>query len=105
MRDPGRFLAVIQVAITFLGALASAVAAVSIVAVVAAYSERQYETTRDALDWVDNRWSTTTVSKYDYTNDTVGRRTRVDVTGMAFSASGCIWILKFLISRSPMARA
>ena len=30
MRDPGRFLAVIQVAITFLGALASAVAAVSI---------------------------------------------------------------------------
>jgi len=35
MRDPGRFLAVIQVAITFLGALASAVAAVSIVAVVA----------------------------------------------------------------------
>jgi putative hemolysin len=35
MRDPGRFLAVIQVAITFLGALASAFAAVSIVAVVA----------------------------------------------------------------------
>ena len=34
MRDPGRFLAVIQVAITFLGALASAVAAVSIVTVV-----------------------------------------------------------------------
>jgi putative hemolysin len=35
MRDPGRFLAVIQVAITFLSALASAVAAVSIVSVVA----------------------------------------------------------------------
>jgi putative hemolysin len=35
MRDPGRFLAVIQVAITFLGALASAFAAVSIVTVVA----------------------------------------------------------------------
>jgi putative hemolysin len=35
MRDPGRFLAVIQVAITVLGALASAVAAVSIVTVVA----------------------------------------------------------------------
>ena len=34
MRDPGRFLAVIQVAIPFLGALASAVAAVSIVTVV-----------------------------------------------------------------------
>ena len=31
LRDPGRFLAVIQVAITFLGALASAVAAVEIV--------------------------------------------------------------------------
>ncbi|MFM8278936.1 MAG: hemolysin family protein [Candidatus Limnocylindrus sp.] len=36
LRDPGRFLAVIQVAITFLGALASAVAAVSIVEVVTA---------------------------------------------------------------------
>ena len=36
MRDPGRFLAVIQVAITFLGALASAVAAVSVVTLVAA---------------------------------------------------------------------
>jgi len=35
MRDPGRFLAVIQVAITFLGALASAFAAVSIVTLVA----------------------------------------------------------------------
>jgi len=35
MRDPGRFLAVIQVAITFLGALASAVAAVSLVTFVA----------------------------------------------------------------------
>lgn len=35
MRDPGRFLAVIQVAITFLSALASAVAAVSIVTVLA----------------------------------------------------------------------
>ena len=36
LRDPGRFLAVIQVAITFLGALASAVAAVSIVELVSA---------------------------------------------------------------------
>jgi putative hemolysin len=36
LRDPGRFLAVIQVAITFLGALASAVAAISIVELVAA---------------------------------------------------------------------
>jgi len=35
MRDPGRFLAVIQVAITFLGALASAVAAVSLVTFIA----------------------------------------------------------------------
>ena len=35
LRDPGRFLAVIQVAITFLGALASAVAAISIVELVA----------------------------------------------------------------------
>ena len=34
LRDPGRFLAVIQVAITFLGALASAVAAVEIVQVI-----------------------------------------------------------------------
>ena len=36
LRDPGRFLAVIQVAITFLGALASAVAAVSIVELLSA---------------------------------------------------------------------
>ena len=36
LRDPGRFLAVIQVAITFLGSLASAVAAISIVEVVTA---------------------------------------------------------------------
>lgn len=35
LKDPGRFLAVIQVAITFLGALASAVAAVSIVELLA----------------------------------------------------------------------
>ena len=36
LKDPGRVLAVIQVAITFLGALASAVAAVSIVELLAA---------------------------------------------------------------------
>ncbi|MEY4046297.1 MAG: hypothetical protein RIR19_766 [Chloroflexota bacterium] len=36
LRDPGRFLAVIQVAITFLGALASAVAAVEIVQLIVA---------------------------------------------------------------------
>jgi putative hemolysin len=47
LKDPGRFLAVIQVAITFLGALASAVAAVSIVALLA--------TPLSGVSWIGER--------------------------------------------------
>ena len=47
LKDPGRFLAVIQVAITFLGALASAVAAVSIVEVIA--------TPLSSVSWIGER--------------------------------------------------
>ncbi len=61
MRDPGRFLAVIQVAITFLGALASAVAAVSIVTVV---SEplRQIAFLADYADTISLRFVTSIVA-------------------------------------------
>ena len=47
LKDPGRFLAVIQVAITFLGALASAVAAVSIVELLA--------TLLSGISWIGER--------------------------------------------------
>ena len=47
LKDPGRFLAVIQVAITFLGALASAVAAVSIVELLA--------TPLSGISWIGER--------------------------------------------------
>jgi len=47
LRDPGRLLAVIQVAITFLGALASAVAAVSIVELVS--------TPLSGVSWIGER--------------------------------------------------
>ena len=47
LKDPGRFLAVIQVAITFLGALASAVAAVSIVDLLA--------TPLSGVSWIGER--------------------------------------------------
>ena len=47
LKDPGRFLAVIQVAITFLGALASAVAAVSIVELLA--------TPLSGVSWIGER--------------------------------------------------
>ena len=47
LKDPGRFLAVIQVAITFLGALASAVAAVSIVEVIS--------TPLSSVPWIGER--------------------------------------------------
>ncbi|MBK8915066.1 MAG: hypothetical protein IPM64_10790 [Phycisphaerales bacterium] len=52
---------------------------------------RQYETTRDLIDFVHNEWvedsTSTTISKYDYTNDDLARRSGVEHTGAAFSAS------------------
>ncbi len=46
---------------------------------------RAYETQRNLVDYVDNTVSGTTVSKYDYTNDDIGRRTDVVMTGTAFT--------------------
>ncbi|TWT40527.1 tRNA3(Ser)-specific nuclease WapA precursor [Phycisphaerae bacterium RAS1] len=51
---------------------------------------RQYETPRDLIDYIENRWqpagANVLVSKYDYVNDSLGRRTDVVHTGTAFSA-------------------
>ncbi|HPZ99420.1 MAG TPA: hypothetical protein PLT93_14895, partial [Phycisphaerae bacterium] len=45
---------------------------------------RTYEANRDLVDYVQNDTSTT-VSKYDYVNDALGRRTSVVYTGSAFA--------------------
>ncbi|MFO0972535.1 MAG: hypothetical protein U1A27_03715 [Phycisphaerae bacterium] len=52
-----------------------------------AKSTRRYETTRDLLSFVENKWGTATRSKYAYVNDARGRRTSVVYTGTAFDAS------------------
>ena len=51
---------------------------------------RAYESTRDLVDYVENRVGATTVSKYDYTNDTIGRRTGVQKSGTAFTTTDTI---------------
>ena len=51
---------------------------------------RAYETTRDLVDYVENKIGATTVSKYDYTNDTIGRRTGVQKSGTAFTTTDTI---------------
>jgi RHS repeat-associated protein len=52
-------------------------------------TQRKYETARDLIDFIENKAgaSLPTVSKYDYVNDTVGRRTAVETTGSAFSST------------------
>jgi hypothetical protein len=40
------------------------------------------------LSPVEYKWGATTVSKYAYTNDVLGRRTSVVNTGTAFTATG-----------------
>jgi len=50
----------------------------------AAVIDRAYESDRDLLDAVENKIDTTTVSKYDYGLDDLGRRTSVVYTGSAF---------------------
>ncbi|HSW45258.1 MAG TPA: hypothetical protein VLM89_06775, partial [Phycisphaerae bacterium] len=42
---------------------------------------------RDLLDYVENKAGATTVSKYDYTLDTLGRRKAVVLEGTAFSSN------------------
>lgn len=48
---------------------------------------KAYEPTRDLLDYVENTAGATSLSKYDYTNDNLGRRTAVVHTGTAFAST------------------
>jgi RHS repeat-associated protein len=57
---------------------------------VAAYLARTYEGSRDVLDKVENYRSGSLVSKYDYTTDTVGRRTQVAYSGPAFDTQSVV---------------
>ncbi|MCG8407090.1 MAG: RHS repeat-associated core domain-containing protein, partial [Phycisphaerales bacterium] len=45
---------------------------------------RSYESTRDLLTSVENKWGTTVISKYDYAYDNLRRRTSVINGGKAF---------------------
>lgn len=47
---------------------------------------RAYEPDRNLIDYVRNTANGATVSQYDYTNDPVGRRTHVVMTGTAFAS-------------------
>ena len=53
---------------------------------------RQYEAGRDLIDYVQNQWRDpnnlpfVTISKYDYANDALGRRSSVVNSGEAFAA-------------------
>lgn len=54
-----------------------------------ARTTRAFEPNRDLIDYVENQWlvgGATTVSKYNYTNDALGRRDEVVRTGSAFAA-------------------
>ena len=49
-----------------------------------------YETTRDLVDHIENEVDETTISKYGYVNDTIGRRTSVQKTGTAFTQTDTV---------------
>jgi len=51
---------------------------------------RAYETSRNLVDFVENKVGTTTVSKYDYSNDNLGRRSSVQKSGTAFSQTDTV---------------
>ena len=53
-------------------------------------STKSYETYRDLITSVENKYDTTTVSKYDYTNDDLGRRTAMGKSGTAFTQTDSI---------------
>jgi RHS repeat-associated protein len=48
-----------------------------------ATARRAYEASRNLVDYVESKVGTTTISKYDYTNDALGRRTFVAMSGSA----------------------
>jgi len=49
-----------------------------------------YESNRNLITSVDNKYGSTTISKYDYTNDALGRRSDMEKSGTAFTASDTI---------------
>ena len=49
-----------------------------------------YEATRHLVDQVEDTVGATTVSQYDYANDTIGRRSGVQKSGTAFTATDTI---------------
>jgi RHS repeat-associated protein len=48
---------------------------------------RKYDGNRDLVDFVENLVGSTTLSRYDYINDALGRRTSVENSGTAFTAT------------------
>jgi len=52
---------------------------------VVASATRTFESTRDLLTAVENKYGATTLSKYEYVNDDLGRRTSVVQMGTAFT--------------------
>jgi len=49
-----------------------------------------YESNRNLITSVDNKYGATTISKYDYINDALGRRTAMAKSGTAFTAPDTI---------------
>jgi RHS repeat-associated protein len=51
---------------------------------------KSYESNRDLVTSIENKYGATTVSKYDYTNDDLGRRTAMGKSGTAFTQADTI---------------
>ena len=49
-----------------------------------------YELNRNLIDYVENKHGATVISKYDYANDAIGRRTAMAKSGTAFTASDTV---------------
>jgi len=49
---------------------------------------RTFETQRDLLTSADSKWSTTSITRYDYTSNTLGQRVTLKQSGSAFSDYG-----------------
>jgi len=51
---------------------------------------KSYESNRDLVTSIENKYGTTTISKYDYSNDDLGRRTAMGKSGTAFTQADTI---------------
>ena len=49
-----------------------------------------YELNRNLIDYVENKHGATVISKYDYANDAIGRRTAMAKSGTAFTAGDTV---------------